>query len=89
MEISIESIIDQSLKNNIIQVDIENIKEYLPIAPKSEIMLGVHLTGALNFLSNNQYSLAGKFLMLNTFLITILAFKFLIGLLLYTNSSFL
>lgn len=59
LEISIESTIDQSLKNDIIQVDTENIKEYLPITPKSEIMLGIHLIGALNFLSSNQYPLAG------------------------------
>lgn len=59
LEISIESTIDQSLKNNIIQIDTENIRDYLPIAPKSEIVLGIHLTGALNFLSSNQYPLAG------------------------------
>jgi len=63
LEISIESTIDQSLKNNIIQVDTENIKEYLPINPKSEIKFGVHLTGALNFLSSNQYPLAGILLL--------------------------
>jgi len=60
LEISIESTIEQSLKNSIIKIDTENIKEYLPITPKSEIVLGIHLTGALNFLSNNQYPLAGN-----------------------------
>jgi len=59
LEISIESTIEQSLKNSIIQVDIDNIKDYLPIAPKSEIVLGIHLIGALNFLSSNQYQLTG------------------------------
>lgn len=59
LEISIESTIEQSLKNSIIQVDVENIQDYLPISPKSEVVLGIHLTGALNFLSNNQYPLAG------------------------------
>lgn len=62
LEISIESTIEPSLKNNIIQVDSDNIKDYLPVAPNTEIMLGVHLTGALNFLSSNQYPLAGKIL---------------------------
>jgi len=59
LEISVESTIEQSLKNSIIQVDIDNIKDYLPIAPKSEIILGIHLIGALNFLSSNQYQLTG------------------------------
>lgn len=59
LEISIESAIEQSLKNSIIKVDTENINDYLPIAPNSEIVLGVHLNGALNFLSSNQYALAG------------------------------
>lgn len=59
LEVSIESTIEQSLKNSIIQVDTEIIQEYLPFSPKSEIVLGIHLTGALNFLSNNQYPLAG------------------------------
>lgn len=59
LEISIESTIEQSLKNSIIQVDVDNIKDYLPIPPKSEIVLGIHLIGALNFLSTNQYPLAG------------------------------
>jgi hypothetical protein len=59
LEVSIESTIEQSLKNSIIQVDQENIQDYLPIFPNSEIVLNVHLTGALNFLSNNQYPLAG------------------------------
>lgn len=60
LEISIESTIEHSLKNSIIKVDTENIKDYLPITPKSEIVLGIHLTGALNFLSSNQYPLAGN-----------------------------
>lgn len=60
LEISIESTIEHSLKNSIIKVDTENIKNYLPITPKSEIVLGIHLTGALNFLSSNQYPLAGN-----------------------------
>lgn len=59
LEISIESTIEQSLKNSIIQVDADSVKDQIPIAPNSEIVLGIHLTGALNFLSNNQYSLAG------------------------------
>lgn len=59
LEVSIESTIEQSLKNSVIKVDTENINDYLPIAPNSEIVLGVHLTGALNFLSSNQYALAG------------------------------
>lgn len=63
LEISTESTIDQSLKNSIIQVDADNVKDQLPIAPKSEIVLGIHLTGALNFLSNNQYPLAGILLL--------------------------
>ncbi|XP_026821894.1 protein brunelleschi [Rhopalosiphum maidis] len=58
LEISIESTIEHSLKNSIIKVDTENIKDYLPITPKSEILVGIHLTGALNFLSSNQYPLA-------------------------------
>lgn len=60
LEISIESTIEHSLKNSIIKVDTENIKDYLPITPKSEIVLGIHLNGALNFLSSNQYQLAGN-----------------------------
>jgi len=32
----------------------------LPITPKSEIVLGIHLNGALNFLSSTQYQLAGN-----------------------------
>lgn len=59
LEISIESTIEPALKNSIIQVDTENVNDYLPISPNSEIVLGVHLTGALNFLSSNQYPLAG------------------------------
>lgn len=59
LEISIESTLENSFKNSIIKVDTENIKDYLPIIPKSEIVLGIHLTGALNFLSSNQYPLAG------------------------------
>lgn len=59
LEISIESTIEHSLKNSIIQIDVDNIPNQLPIASKSEIVLGIHLTGALNFLSNNQYPLAG------------------------------
>lgn len=68
LEISVESTIEQSLKNSIIQVDTENINDYLPIDPKSEIVLGIHLTGALNFLSSNQYPLAGIFLLSNFFI---------------------
>lgn len=60
LEISIESTIEHSLKNSIIKIDTENIKDYLPITPKSEILVGIHLTGALNFLSSNQYPLAGN-----------------------------
>jgi len=63
LEISIESTIEQSLKNSIIQVDADNVKDQLPIASKSEIVLGIHITGALNFLSNNQYPLAGILLL--------------------------
>lgn len=59
LEVSIESTIEPTLKNSIIRVDTENIKDYLPILPNSETVLGIHLTGALNFLSNNQYPLAG------------------------------
>lgn len=59
LELSIESTIEQSFKNSIIQIDTEHIKNDLPIAPKSEIVLGIHLTGALNFLSSNQYPLTG------------------------------
>lgn len=61
LEVSIESTIDHSLKNNIIQIDTENVKNCLPIKPESEIVLGIHLTGALNFLSSNQYPLAGVY----------------------------
>lgn len=64
LEISIESTIEHSLKNSIIKVDTENIKDYLPITPKSEIVLGIHLTGALNFLSSNQYPLAGNIVLI-------------------------
>lgn len=60
LEISIESTIEQSLKNSIIKIDTEHIKNYLPIAPESEIVLSIQLTGALNFLSSNQYPLAGR-----------------------------
>lgn len=59
LEITIESTIEQSLKNSIIQINTENINHYLPITTKSEIVCGIHLTGALNFLSNNQYPIAG------------------------------
>lgn len=62
LEISIESTIEQSFKNNIIQIDTEHIKNNLPLAPKSEIVLNIHLTGALNFLSSNQYPLTGTYI---------------------------
>lgn len=62
LEISIESTIEQSFKNNIIQIDTEHINNNLPLAPKSEIVLNIHLTGALNFLSSNQYPLTGTYI---------------------------